>query len=711
MTKRHNPIVLIIIMLLIATLACSLGGKKDIPLGETFQSETGGFSLQKVPEYDFEEVWGMVIMMPTDAQQDVGPFIMAYGGLTEENKSTQDILAEMQGQAEGAQFSAPKQTKVDGTDGLLVEFSGEEAGQALQGKIFVAAPFPEQEFYITALAPEARWKELEPVFDAVLNSVTFFKAEPFDFGVEDWDWDEPVEETEEAWGMPADDSGFLGEVYQHIDGGFSFRKVAGYDFWDNFGIITMFKPGRATFPGPAFTLIYQVLEYPISTEDVLNMAIADPNATYQAPENYILDGIWGLLVDFDRTENGQTARGRTFISMITPNEYFTVDVVAPVAEWPEVSAIFDALLASFDFSGEVAVSATAPAQEIRQWAVRAEASSEYSSTDWSAMQATGAPNVGACEENKLAWASAEPDSEEYLVLHYETPVNPTELVIYQSHNPSQVVEIQLIDTEGETWMLWYGDPEELSSCPDVWTHTIELDEVFYTDTVVIWVDQSILGLGWVEIDAVELVGYPQGAEPGIVQDVPVVPVIEEPPAQLPVGDIPTNYSGLMAGPVYQGWINIIIGETMEADLDRVMTIAGRKSTDSWKPRESHKQTYLYDMPWAGMTAYISVTTDGWVYKKNVSSTVHADDFALSTVTWENYEQLKAIYDRDKVIPYEVMANMLASPGFLREQYFREDDGKIVSTYSWYNADGDRISGIFFDGKLTGIIGLTYIAAE
>jgi hypothetical protein len=707
MVKRHYPIVLILIALLIATLACSLGGKKDVPLGETFRSETGGFTLQKVPDYEFEEFWGMVIMMPADAQQDVGPFIMAYGELTEENISLQDVLSEMQGEAEGAQFSDPKQTKVDGIDGLLVEFSGEEAGQALQGKMFVAVPFPEQEFYITALAPEARWKELEPVFDAVLKSVTFFKAEPFDFGAEDWDWDNPVEETEEAWEMPVGDSTLLGELYQHIDGGFSFRKVAGYDFWENFGIITMIKPGRAALTGPAFTIIYQVLETPMSTEDVLNMAISDPNATYQAPENYMLDGIWGLLVDFERTDNGQTARGRTYISMITPNEYFTVDVISPEEDWSEMGPMFDALLASFDFSGEAAAPATAPGQVIRQWAVRAEASSEYSSDDYSAMQATGAPDVDVCEENPLAWASQAGDTEEYLVLHYETPVNPTELVIYQSHNPSQVVEIQFIDTTGETWMLWYGDPKEVSSCPDVWTHTIELDEVFYTDTVVIWVDQSVLGLGWVEIDAVELVGYPQGA----AQDGLVAPVVEEPPAQVPVGDVPTNYSGKMAGPVYQGWINIIIGETMEADLDRIMTIAGRKSTDSWKPRESHKQTYLFDMPWADMTAYISVDTDGVVYRKNVSATIHADDYALSTVTWDNYEILKAIYDRDKVIPYEVMANLLESPGFLREVYYREDDGKIVSTYSWYNAAGDRISGIFFDGKLTGIAGLAYIAAD
>lgn len=713
MLKRNAPLVLVILMLLIATLACSLGGKKDIPLGETFTSDVGGFTLKKVPDFEFEESFGLVIMMPPDAQQDVGPFIMVYGGLIEENLSTQDILEQMKNQAEFAQFSDPKTTKVDGMEGLLVEFSGEEGGQMLKGKLFTVAPFPKQEFYITGLAPEERWKELEPIYDAVLNSITFLEAQPFVFEGEEWDWDEPIED-EQAWDTPlatASDSPYLGEVYQHIEGGFSVRKIAGYDFADDYGIITMAKPGLTSYTGPLFTVIYQSIPTPMTNDELLAMAVGDPletGTTYNTPSPYVLDGVQGLLVDYDGTEGDQAVQGRIFLAMLSPYEYFNVHVIAPAAEWAEIIPMYDALLSSVEFNGDGAALPSPAGQVIRQWAVQAEASSEYSDTDYSAMQATGAPDVDTCGENPLAWASVSPDTEEYLILNYETPVNPTELVIYQTNNPSQVVEIQMVDTTGETWRLWYGDPEELSHCPDVWTHTVELDEVFYTNKVVLWLDQSVLGLGWAEIDAVELVGYPMGVSAGPAQQEPPAPA---PQAEFPVGNIPTNFSGLMAGPVYQGWISIVIGETMEADLDRIMTIPGRKSTDSWKPRESHKQTYLFDMPWSGMTGYISVTTDGWVYKMNVTSNTHPDDFFLSTVTWDNYEKLKAIYDRDKVIPYEAMANMLGSPGFLREQYYREDDGMLVSTYSWYNAAGDRISGIFFNGRLTGIAGLAYIKTE
>ena len=563
MIQRHKPLIAISFMLILAALSCSLGGRGASPLGETYQSDQGGFILQKVTEYEFEETFGMVLMKAPGADPDVGPFIMVYGGLVEEDLNSQDILDEMQTQAGDMKFNSTKKTKVDGIEGLLVEFSGIEEDQVVKGKLFVVAPRPLQEFYIVAIAPEERWKELEPTFNLVLKSVSFIDAQPFEFGFEDLDSipDEDWEPTEE---------------------------------------------------------------------------IVDPDDVFEAPMETV--------------------------------------------------------------------------QVIRQWAVRAEASSEYGSDDYSAMQATGEPNVEACEENPLAWASEASDTEEYLILYFETPVNPTELIIYQSHNPSQVVEIQFIDTAGETWMLWDGDPYESQYCPDKWTHTIDLDEVFYADTVVIWVDQSILGLGWVEIDAVELVGYPLDGTSAAAPD-QGEPAEPAQPTQPPVGDIPSNYSGLMAGPVYQGWINIVIGETMEADLDQIMTIPGKKSTDSWKPRESHKQTYLYEMPWDGMTGFISVTTEGWVYKMNVSSNTHPTDFALATVNRTVYDELNAIFNRDKVIPYEVMANLLESPGFLREQYYREEDEMLVSTYSWYNAAGDRMTGIFFNGRLTGMMGLNFIPAE
>ena len=551
MLKRTRVLILILLVLAAATLSCRFGRSAKVELGETYSSNSGGFSFQVVPSYLINDMGTTINLTSPEAVSTAGPTILMLGGASDSGLDNDVLLEELKLENSNFVFQQGSKIKVDGIDGLKAEFNGVLFGESVNGKAVVVAQ-PDQEFIFMAYAPEDDWKDFNPIVEAVLESVILFAADPL-----------------------------LGDV----DG-----------------------------PG----------------------------------------GLFEMQVDDEEP--------------------------------------------------------AAAVEVIRQWAVYAEASSEYTEDDWSAMQATGAPDVDACGDDPRAWASRYADTEDYLLLKFEIPVIPTEIVIHQTYNPSQVVEILLEDLDGQAWVLWEGEPEQVN-CPDVWSHTIELYEEFFTDTVVLIINQSLNDWGWAEIDAVELIGYPIGAVTA-QGDSPVEPEPVDQPEQpqRPVGDIPDNYEGLMAGPVYQGWVSIVIGETMEADLDRIMTIEGRKSTDSWKPRESHKQTYLYEMPWDDMTGFISVTSDGWVYKFTVSANTHPTDFALATVNRDTYEELKVIYDRDKVIPYSVMANMLGSPGFLRETYVREDDGKIYTNYNWYNAAGDRITGIFYDGMLTGIIALNYIEA-
>ena len=537
--------------------------------------------------------------------------------------------------------------------------------------------------------------------------------------------------------------------YSSKEGGFSFEIVEDYTINEILAGVEMTAPDATLEVGPGMQLFGSLTDQEQTTEEMWDI-ITNPESSqfeFDKPKKYEVDDEKGLIATFEGEQAGEPVKGKIYVVMVKPNQQFMMFGIAPQDEWKDFEDIFDDVLVSVKFFEAVPIDTSYEEEEdwayeeelanedtvnesvapvnppinevvvqepqiIRQWASNAYASTEYSSTDWSAMQATGAPDVNSCGSNPKAWSPAYIDSEEYIEVFYDIPVIPTELVIYQSLNPSQVVEIQLVDTNGEAWLLWYGDPEEVSDCPDMWTHTIELEETFLAQSIVIFVDQGMMNWGGVEIDAVELVGYPEGAE---ISTSTIVVEPEENTDQASAGtnsgDIPTNYEGLMAGPVYQGWVNVIVNETKEADLDRIMTIPGKESTEAWKPRPEHKMTYLYQMPWEGMTGYISVTTDGIVYKKSVTAFTHPTDFALDTVTWEMYEELKAVYDRDKVIPYSVMANMLESPGFLYEQYFRTDDGIIKSTYTWYNAEGDRISGIFIDGSLTGIMGLNFIEHE
>jgi hypothetical protein len=131
-------------------------------------------------------------------------------------------------------------------------------------------------------------------------------------------------------------------------------------------------------------------------------------------------------------------------------------------------------------------------QAIRQWAASATASSEYGTVSWTAKQATGEPDVPDCGDNSLAWAPFNDDTLEWIELTYDIPVVP--------------IEVDVISTSGTTYTVWQGDAEALSYCPDVMSITIDLQETVTINKVVVVIDQSILGLGWNEIDAVELVG-------------------------------------------------------------------------------------------------------------------------------------------------------------------------------------------------------------
>ncbi|MBN1977322.1 MAG: hypothetical protein JW918_07970 [Anaerolineae bacterium] len=142
---------------------------------------------------------------------------------------------------------------------------------------------------------------------------------------------------------------------------------------------------------------------------------------------------------------------------------------------------------------------------ISQWAISAVASSEYGASDWSAMQATGAPDTPECGDQVTAWASAESNTVEWIELTYDTPVRPTEVNIFQTYNPSQVVKVELIDTESTYHEIYAREPELIEECPYVISIPM-VDFDYIVTGIRITIDQSVLEIGWNEIDAVELVG-------------------------------------------------------------------------------------------------------------------------------------------------------------------------------------------------------------
>jgi predicted aspartyl protease len=93
---------------------------------------------------------------------------------------------------------------------------------------------------------------------------------------------------------------------------------------------------------------------------------------------------------------------------------------------------------------------------------------------------------------------------DWLELSYATPVYATQVVIYQTYNPSQVVKVELIDAGGNAHEVYTAQPAE-QTCP--FTLTISVTKTDYkVSKIRITVDQTVLG-GWNEIDAVQLIGY------------------------------------------------------------------------------------------------------------------------------------------------------------------------------------------------------------
>lgn len=142
-----------------------------------------------------------------------------------------------------------------------------------------------------------------------------------------------------------------------------------------------------------------------------------------------------------------------------------------------------------------------------QWGISAEASAEFASPEWGAEQVVGKPDAPGCGDYQFAWASAASDSIATLDIAFSTSVFPLEIVIHESFNPDQVVKVEVFDSEtGGFYTILQKNPVQVDRpCPFQLIIPVEGID-FRTNLVRITVDQSQLGMGWNEIDAVQLIG-------------------------------------------------------------------------------------------------------------------------------------------------------------------------------------------------------------
>ena len=182
--------------------------------------------------------------------------------------------------------------------------------------------------------------------------------------------------------------------------------------------------------------------------------------------------------------------GCQVIDNLSATETITPEVPAEIAETPDAPPEFVFLQGS----------------QVRQWAIESEASSEFTDDEWSARQVIGAPDTRRCGDYQTAWAPAGSDETSWLEVKFPLAVHVTAVNIIQSFNPNQVVRVELVGAFDRSLEIYQELPVQIDQpCPYTLPILVQKTEGRF-DTVRIYIDQSTLGLGWNEIDAVELVG-------------------------------------------------------------------------------------------------------------------------------------------------------------------------------------------------------------
>lgn len=146
------------------------------------------------------------------------------------------------------------------------------------------------------------------------------------------------------------------------------------------------------------------------------------------------------------------------------------------------------------------VSISLPEKVISQWGSSARASSEYSSTRWSAHQATGQPDTSKCGDIATAWAPRSKGSAaEWLEINFDSPVYATKLRVHETYNSGFIYKVELVDLNQKKHTIWQG--KDTTPCPG-WFE-ISFNQTSYpVESVIIHTRID----GYEEIDAVELTG-------------------------------------------------------------------------------------------------------------------------------------------------------------------------------------------------------------
>ena len=318
----------------------------------------------------------------------------------------------------------------------------------------------------------------------------------------------------------------MGEVLREEDGGYTYQTPPGYAVNAGLGIVSMLAEGADPDVGPSISLFGGAPDPGTTAQSMIDQLKGAEDTQLSDPVPVKIGGHDGLAADITIQRNGIELVGQV-VTVVTPENQFVALAGGPKEKWDtELKPIFESVLSSITFftptpvvleptEAPTEIPTQAPTQTptatasnqgttMRQWAITAVASSEYTDSSWNATQTTGEPTITECGDNGYAWASEAFDTLEWLEVSYTTPVIPVQVNIYETFNPGQIVKVELLDVDN-IYHEVYTAKVQARACPGVLTIDISSAD-YQAISVRVTVDQSVVR-NWAEIDAVELVGY------------------------------------------------------------------------------------------------------------------------------------------------------------------------------------------------------------
>jgi hypothetical protein len=146
-----------------------------------------------------------------------------------------------------------------------------------------------------------------------------------------------------------------------------------------------------------------------------------------------------------------------------------------------------------------------------QWAVAARAGSQYGKTQYSAVQATGAPNISVAGNSPDAWCPAnKSNGTDWLEVTFAQPMHATEVRVRQNDAAGAVIKVEAVESNGTAHVWWEGvDPYQAPAVREIVWFAVRVPKTAYLVAKVKITLNLTAGPGWKEIDAVQLVGAAQ----------------------------------------------------------------------------------------------------------------------------------------------------------------------------------------------------------